>query len=601
MKEKRGIPAVAEAFGYVGGALALAALAALLVSFWEPIGMAGHVGIGLVLAVAGFGGGLILSRHEGDAVGRLSHFLLATGVAGVGFATGFAVRDVLAGYFSATVSTAVAADWGYFAGALAIAIAGGAVWWRERTVLQHLVFGIGVAAAALLALPLIPVTGYEWGAGAVLVTVALVWGALTWLGRIPPRTAGLALSALGIVGGLEIMATAVEPMLMWPLWVGVAACAALIWAGSRFDEPGVLGIATVALMVFAGQLIAEYLGFGAGTAMALIAFGFVLLAACVRMTLRSGEETPKSRRVTGEVLGYLGVALAMGGAGILLQEAWDELGTGGRIAVPMVGAIAAYGSAWLLDRSRTTTARRLSQTLYAIGVLSTAIAGAMIARPFIEARLADVARGPEYSGIWTGLAGAACGTVAGGITWRLRQGSLTQIAFVLAVVALVISGINFAELSEQAGMGITGFGGLLVLLGTAWTGLGAAELAKPARTALSLGGAVTFMGLQMLVRGDTGEFYLWGGLLGVAFGVAFIAGSIYLKRAITLGFGAVYVIMFSLMTVMEAFGGRVAAPVLLLVMGVVFIVVAVVVARAASHMKQERVERGVSGPPLSHA
>jgi hypothetical protein len=600
MEQKRGIPVVAEALGYVGGALALAAMAALLISFWAQIGIAGHVSIGLVLAVSGLGGGMILGRHEGEAIARLVHFLLAVGVAGVGFAVGFALYDTLVTYVSPGVSRSLAADWGYFAGACAIAIAAGFVWWGHRSILQHVVFGIGVAGSALLALPLIPIEGYEWGAGAVLVVVALVWGALALKDIVSPRRAGVALAALGIAGGIEMMAVSSEPLLVWPLWLGVTTCAVLVWAGSHLDDIVVLGIGTIALMIFAGQLVAEYLGFGAGTAIALVGIGFALLGACVRMTLRLTEETPKSRRVAGEVLGYLGIALAMGGAGILLQELWDDLGMAGRIAVPAVGAAVAYGSAMLLERSTTMTARRLGQTLLAIGVVSVGVTGAMVAQPLIDARFPDVGRGSVYVEIWTGFVGAVTGVVTGGITWRLRPGSLTQIAFVMAVVMLVMTGMNFATMDDSGGTATMAFGGLLLLLGTVWTFLGAVERITPPRTALALGGSVAFLGLQMLTRSGMGEFHTWVGILGVAYGVAFIVGSIYLKRAIMLGFGALYVIVYTMITVMEVFGGRVAAPILLLVTGVVFVVVAVVVAGLSSRMRRQRDGGRVTGAPQAH-
>ena len=69
-----------------------------------------------------------------------------------------------------------AAEWGWFAGAVGVALAGGLVWARTHSLLQHVVLAAGVAGAFLLALPLVPFDGPAWGAGAVLVAVALVWG-----------------------------------------------------------------------------------------------------------------------------------------------------------------------------------------------------------------------------------------------------------------------------------------------------------------------------------------------------------------------------------------------------------------------------------------
>jgi hypothetical protein len=578
----KGIPAVAEALGYIGGALALAAVIALLSTFWSQLGLVGHVGIGVALAVAGLVGGFAIGRVEGAAAERLSQFLLLAGVAGVGVAVGFAVRDLVFTYSrSGAASSALrsnAAEWGWFAGAAAVAVSGGLVWWRKRTVLQHLAFGAGVAATALLVLPLVPIDGPDWGAGATLIAVALVWGALALGDLIPPRTEGLVLSALGIVGGIEMMALVGTPSPRWPIWLGAAACAALIWAGSKIEQIGVLGIGTVGLMVFSGQLVGEYLGFGAGTAIALIAVGFVLLGIGVRFTLRQTPETSQNRRVATEVAGYLGVALAMGGAGILMAKYWDELGVSGHILVPLVGAAVAYTCALLLGRSESGTARRLSQTLLAIGVLSAGITGAMVAQPIVQ----NVAR-PADEGAWTMLAGGLVAAVVGGATWLSRKGSLTQVAFMGGIFVSVISVLNFPGVQDTAPDGV--FGIALIVIGVMWVAFGAAERIVPARTALVLGCVVTIQGLQMLMSGGQG-FNAWAGFVGIGFGIAAIVASIYLKRAILLGFGAVAIIMFSMATVMEVFGGRSSAPILLLVMGVVFIAVAVVAAKVAPRIRR---------------
>jgi len=582
--QPKGIPVVAEALGYVGGALALAAVITLLVRFWAPLGPYGHVGVGVVLALAGLVGGFTLERASGDAAKRLSQFLLAAGVVGVGVAAGFATqRIVQADAFN---------EWAWFVGMAAAAIAGGIVWWRRRTGLQHIVFGCSVASSALLVLPLLPVEAYEWGAGATLLFVGLVWGALSLRDLLEPRVVGLSLAALGIAGGIEMMVVSGSPMLRWAMWLGALTCVALIWAGSRLDEMGVLGVGTVALMLFSGQLVYSYLGFGAGTAIALIAVGFALLGAGVWLTLRLAPDTSRNRRIASEVAGYLGVALAMGGAGILVSEYWDELGVSGHIAVPLVGAVVAYACAWLLYRSEAAQARRLSQTLLAIGVLATGFTGAMIAQPIADNIFGEYDPDPyvmtvqiDYAETWTALVGALTAALAGGVTWFLRKGALTQAAFMVALIAVVTSAQSFF-VWDRNNTPVMIAGAVLLVLGTLWVVFGALERITPVRTALVMGSVSALLGLQMLLRSDQGELNTWAGLLGVAYGIAGIVASIYLKRGTLLGFGAAFIILFATMLVTDLFGGRVGAPVMLLVLGVLFIVIAVVVARLAPRMRR---------------
>jgi len=595
----KGIPPVAEALGYVGGALALGAGIALIVRYWTELGPYGHIGIGVLLAVVGLLGGFVMERLEGDAAKRLSQFLLFAGVAGVGLAVGFAARRV--GYLylkpaQGSVDPIMQSvdEWAWFAGATAVAVSGGLIWWRRHSALQHLAFGLGVAAAALLALPLMPVEGYDWGPGAVLASVGLIWGALSLRDLLPPRVVGLALSALGIVVGIEMMVGSVGPTERWPMWLGVVACAALIWAGSRLEELGVLGIGTVGLMLFSGQVVSAILGFGAGTAIALIAIGFVLLGVGVRLTLRLAPDAAQKRRIAAEVAGYLGIALAMGGAGILVGEYWDELGVAGHIAVPLVGSGVAYACALVLERSEAASARRMSQVLFAIGILAAGITGAMIAEPitksiFGEFKWNENTQVPQidWGGNWTVTTGMVTAALAGGVTWWLRKGSLTQAAFAASLVGIITSLMSFLP-PDSSYVGTIG-GTAILALGTIWVVLGALGRITPVRTALVMGSLASLMGLQMLQfavgAGDSG-FRTWAALLGIGYGISWIVASIYLKRGTLLGFGAAYIIIFSMTLVLERFQGRASGPLMLLVAGLVFIVVAVVVAKLAPTMRR---------------
>jgi len=175
----------------------------------------------------------------------------------------------------------------------------------------------------------------------------------------------------------------------------------------------------------------------------------------------------------------------------------------------------------------------------------------------------------------------------GGVTWWLRKGALTQAAFMLSLVGLVTAAINFAPPDNRSATTIAGAS--LLVLGTLWVVLGALERITPVRTALVMGSLAALMGLQMLQFGS-GEggpgFRTWASLLGVAYGVVGIVASIYLKRGTLLGFGAAYIIIFSMTLVLERFQGQAGGPVLLLVAGIVFIIVAVVVARLAPKMRR---------------
>ncbi len=581
------IPAVAEVFGYVGGALALAAVAALVGMFWVQLGVYGRVGIAVALAVAGLVGGFLLDRVDEPAARRLAQFLLFAGVAGVGAAVGFAVQHIAINALSPPMripeASAKAAEWAWFSGALAIAISGGLVWWRRSSWLQHLAFGSGVAATSLLVLPLLPVEGPEWGAGAVLIFVSMAWGALALRDVIPPRVEGLTLATLGVVGGIEMMALMPQPTLAWPLWLGAATCISLVVAGSRMKELAVLGVAAAGLAVFSGQLVGEYLGFGIVAALGLIVIGFGLVANSVRLARVPGAEAAPSRDAIAEISGYLGTAFALGGAGILLIEYWEDLGVAGRIIVPLVAAVFAYACAILHEQAGHGWTHRLSQVLFFVGVMSVGFAAAMIARPFTEDIFGPpLANGYDLAGAWTGLVGTLVALPTAVVTWWRYKGPPTQLAFIGSIIGVVVAAMATVPPDDvQIWMPATA----LLVVGVAWVSLGLTRRLLPSNTAIAAGSLVAIQALQMLQMNDQGGGVLWAAWLGIALCVVAIVVSVVLKRGVLLGFGAYGLVMLTITTLQVMFAGRIAVPVLLLMMGVVFIAVAVTVVLVLPRMR----------------
>ncbi len=532
-------------------------------------------------------GGFALDRVKDPAAKRLSQFLMFVGVAGVGAAVGFAVQEFASNTLSPPMAVSAAsqkaAEWAWFAAAVAIAASGGLVWWRHKTWLQHLAFGVGVAASSLLVLPLIPIEGPEWGAGAVLVAVSAVWGALALQDWIPPRIEGLALATLGIVGGFELMVLPVEVVPQWALWLGALACIALVVAGSTMKEYVVIGIAAFGLAAFSAQIVGEYLGFGMVTSIALIVIGFALLGNAVRLMLTTQAASTQTRAVLAEATGYAGVAFALGGAGVLLGEFFDELGIAGRIGVPLVGAVVAYACALLVERAQSGSAHRLSQVLLAIGAITAAVTVAMVARPF-----ADSAGEQADAELWTALAGSAAAVVSGGVTWWFRKGSPTQLVLVGAIVMTVVTAMGIAE-PEGVPFWVPALA--LTVIGSTWVALGVAKLIMPSNTAVAAGSLVALMGLQMMQRTEQGSPVVWAAWLGVGLAVLAIVASVLLRRGVLLGFGAFGLVVMSMQAIMVHFQGRIAAPFLLLIMGVVFIVVAVMVAVLMPRMRRGASER----------
>ena len=238
--------------------------------------------------------------------------------------------------------------------------------------------------------------------------------------------------------------------------------------------------------------------------------GFTLLGTSVWLLRRSADDPKRSRPVVAEVAGYAGVAFAIGGAGMLLGEFWDELGIAGRIALPLVGSAYAYTCAVLVERAKTGSAHRLSQLLFAIGAITAAAMVAMVARPIIEG---GQPAGRMDAGVVesrTAFVGAIAGVIAGGVTWWFRKGVATQLVFIGAIVMTVVTAMGLvSSIEEQIWIPATA----LSVIGIVWVVLGAMNRLLPSNTAIASGSFVAIMGLQMLQRTSMGEPVMWASWL----------------------------------------------------------------------------------------
>lgn len=90
------------------------------------------------------------------------------------------------------------------------------------------------------------------------------------------------------------------------------------------------------------------------------------LAAQTALRTTSGSEVSRSRRsLFSEALTYIGGAVIVVSAGLLLSQAWDQLGTWGRPAVIGAAAVVLFIAGMLLSRNAAVdTLRRLCSTLF---------------------------------------------------------------------------------------------------------------------------------------------------------------------------------------------------------------------------------------------
>jgi len=141
--------------------------------------------------------------------------------------------------------------------------------------------------------------------------------------------------------------------------------------------------------------------------------------------------------------------------------------------------------------------------------------------------------------------------------------------------------------------------GAVMLVVGALFGAGALfNVVTPVNAAYTIASLGLFLGLQNLTFNPLTErasaVPMWAGL---AIAIAMIVGSIPLKRGVLLGFGAAGVVVYSVMLVNELFGGQIGGPIMLLIVGTVFVAMAVLVGFMLPRMKRGG-EGGRHTPPL---
>ncbi len=186
-------PVVAEALGYLGGALALTGLVLVLVHYWPDLAWAGRLALTGVGAVALVAGGFAVRDQADPALVRLRAFLWLLSSAATAVFIGVVVTE------GRDLADPTVAFWC----AAAVAVQSGVLWWwRERPVQQLVALG-GLAVAVATGVSLV---AGDVPAGAALWALGLGYLFLGLTRRTPavPLTELVASVAL-LAGGLMMI------------------------------------------------------------------------------------------------------------------------------------------------------------------------------------------------------------------------------------------------------------------------------------------------------------------------------------------------------------------------------------------------------------
>lgn len=266
-RHRRGV--LVEAIGYVGGALAVGAVALMLGDVWDQLADGGRLAVVVLLTVLLGGAGLALRSAPQTSLARLAGVLLVGAIGGVTWTVtlltadiaGWAVRDVA---LAASGAAAIAAVACYLA--------------VPRALVQvALLASIGSWISALLLRPALPPDGI-W-IGLAFWTLGVGWALLGRGGWLVPRRVAQVLGA--VLALLAMQGASFDDHRVLALVWGLATAAALVGLAVAVEELPPLVVGAVGLFVLVPQLVFELFGDAIGAPAALLVVGLLLVLLAV--------------------------------------------------------------------------------------------------------------------------------------------------------------------------------------------------------------------------------------------------------------------------------------------------------------------------------
>ncbi len=614
------IPLATEIMSYLGGVLAVAGVAVLIGMFWDKLGVVGQLALTGLVAAACLAGGLLIGRIEDRAAHRLQEFLLALGVLATGAFTGIAAFHVAEAIIrvppNPEVSVPGASEWGYLFGFIGIALVGAVVYWRYRFVLQQLAVAVGVFFVPMFAIQLAfrSFTVPDWINSAVWITIGLLWG-VAGLRKLlaPGETTALVISCTGILLGLFTFST-YNPNLdwakrpMWPLWVALCGALLMLLAGVLLKRIVVTGFGSAGAMIFIPMLLAEQFQGSVMVPVLILMLGIVLMAAAAFVALRkrrggqagapaAAETDPQSPQpepptaakpprvipIVSEILGYIGGAFALGASIALVTAYADKIGAWGQIAVCLVAAIAGLVGGFAIGRIDDPGARRLQQFLLLVGVAGIGATKGLAVYRILKSGVLGVSGllAPANAADWGLFVGALAAVIVGGIVWWFCRTGLQQLAFGVSLATACITALALPQ--TEGPYWVVGL--VLLVIGLVWGAMGYAGLLRPVNAALALGTVGVVAGFLTMASMGNDSPHAWALWSGLAATVVLLALGLLTRRYVVVGISALGLWQFLPAILGELFPDSIAGPIVVMVLGVVFIGTGVAVAIRAQRKR----------------
>lgn len=288
------------------------------------------------------------------------------------------------------------------------------------------------------------------------------------------------------------------------------------------------------------------------------------------------------RRVSliAEALGYVGTALALAGAGVGLGQTWDDIPSWGRLTIAAVATALLLAAGILLLRQTEPAFRRLQSVLWLLAVGAAAWLLVVV--------------GVEYLG-WQDderlvlLTGAGTALLAG-LLWAVRRQALQHGALFATVLTTLVGSVLC--LPGEAPIWLTAV--VIWALGAAWGLLGWFRVLEPWWLGMALGSVGATIGPAIGI----GE-YPWLLAVGLATSAFLMVVSVPTGQVPLLAVGTVGTFGYLTWAVTRYFSDSLGVPLTLVIVGAVFLVLAVVAGRLTRVSRRRWRRRGTPSDSMA--
>ncbi len=277
------------------------------------------------------------------------------------------------------------------------------------------------------------------------------------------------------------------------------------------------------------------------------------------------------RRVSliAEALGYVGAALALAGAAVGLTQAWEDFPSWSRLLTAFGTAALLVLGGLVLLRQTEPAFRRLQSVLWVLAVGAAAWALGVL---HVEVLKFEA---PEQVVLLIGAGSAALALVL----WAVRREPLLHAALFFTLVVALVG----AVLCLPGEAPIWVYGLAVWALGVLWGLLGWQRVLQPWWLAVALGSVAATVGPAVGI-----EEYPWLLAMGLGTSLFLMVVSVPTRQVPLLGVGTLGTFGYTTWAVFRYFGDSLGVPLTLVVVGGVFLGLAVVAGRLTQVTRQRR-------------